>query len=122
MNHVNGAGGARLLPWAGPEGKPCYLIGDGTGYLSRVADNIESVQLGMSAELLDHAADMLADRKATGAQLRFLAARMAEALRDVHRIAESRGARLPVTAYDGPAEMDALDRRPEAAAVLGDRR
>ncbi|MGP4047533.1 hypothetical protein [Streptomyces sp. 2A115] len=93
---------ARLLPWAGPEGKPCYLVTDGTGYVSRVADNIESVQLGMSVELLDHAADMLADHKATGPQLRFLAARMAEALRDVHRIAESRGARLPLTAYDDP--------------------
>lgn len=97
---------ARLLPWAGPEGKPCYLVTDGTGYLSRVADNIESVQLGMSAELLDHAADMLDDQKATSAQLRFLAARMAEALRDVHRIAESRGARLPGPAYDDPDEVD----------------
>lgn len=108
MNHVNGAGGARLLPWAGAEGKPCYLIGDGTGYLSRVADNVETVQLGMSAELLDHAADMLADHEATGAQLRFLTARMAEALRDVHRIAESRGARLPATVGDRPDEVDAL--------------
>ena len=34
---------ARLLPWSGPEGKPCYLVSDGTGYVSRVADNIESV-------------------------------------------------------------------------------
>ncbi|MFI9777266.1 hypothetical protein ACIHCV_21520 [Streptomyces sp. NPDC051956] len=91
---------ARLLPWSGPEGQPCYLVGDGTGYLSRVADSIESVQLGMSAELLDHAADMLADHKVTSVQLRFLVARMAEALTDVHRIAESRGARLPGPAYD----------------------
>lgn len=84
----------RLLPWSNPDGNPCYLVGDGTGYLSRVADNIESVQLGMAAQLLDHAADMLAEPKATTAQLRFLVARMTEALRDVHRIAESRGARL----------------------------
>ena len=96
---------ARLLPWSGPEGKLCYLVGDGTGYVSRVADTIECVQLAMSAELLDHAADMLADRKATAAQLRFLAARMAEALRDVHRIAESRGARLLVPAYDGSEDL-----------------
>ncbi|MEV0633402.1 hypothetical protein AB0I77_00170 [Streptomyces sp. NPDC050619] len=97
-------GGARLLPWAGSEGKPCYLMTDetGSGYLSRVADTIESVQLDMAVELLDHAADMLADDKATPVQLHFLAARMAEALRDVHRIAESRGARLPEPAYDGP--------------------
>ncbi|WKX09332.1 hypothetical protein [Streptomyces sp. NL15-2K] len=100
MNSANGVGGARLLPWAGSGGKLCYLVTDGTGYLSRVADNIESVQLGMAGELLDHAADILADDKATSAQLRFLAARMAEALRDAHRIAESRGARLAVPVHD----------------------
>ncbi|MEU0838033.1 hypothetical protein ABZ370_00975 [Streptomyces sp. NPDC005962] len=87
-------GGARLLPWSTAEGKPCYVIGDGTGYVSRVADNVECVQLGMASELLDHAADMLGDGKATPVQLRYLAARLAEALRDAHRIAESRGARL----------------------------
>ncbi|MFE9254701.1 hypothetical protein [Streptomyces sp. NPDC006879] len=91
----------RLLPWVGPEGKPCYLIGDGHGYLSRVADNIERVQLGMAVELLDHADDMLADQHATSAQLRYLAACMAETLRDLHRIARSRGARLPVPVHDG---------------------
>jgi hypothetical protein len=37
----------RLLPWSGPEGKPCYLsTDDQNGYMSRLADNIESVQLG----------------------------------------------------------------------------
>lgn len=97
----------RLLPWSSPEGKPCYLIGDGTGYVSRVADNVESVQLDMAAELLDHAADMLDDRQVTPEQLRFVVARMVEALRDVHRIAKSRGARLPTPAYDSPDECDA---------------
>ncbi|MFF8912032.1 hypothetical protein ACF08M_01585 [Streptomyces sp. NPDC015032] len=92
---------ARLLPWAGPEGKPCYVIGDGTGYVSRVADNIESVQLGMALELLGHADDMLDDRQVTSAQLRYVVARMAEALRDVHRIARSRGDRLAAAACDG---------------------
>ncbi|WSQ15519.1 hypothetical protein OG604_17240 [Streptomyces sp. NBC_01231] len=99
----------RLLPWTGPEGKPCYLVGDGTGHLSRVADTVESVQLGMAGELLDHAADMLADRRATPVQLRFLAARMVEALRDVHRIAESRGARLPAPVYDEPDSLEETD-------------
>ncbi|MEU0136998.1 hypothetical protein ABZ172_23675 [Streptomyces sp. NPDC006296] len=87
-------GTARLLPWAGPEGKPCYVLGDGTGHVSRVADTIESIQLGMAAELLGHAADMLDDRPVTVVQLRYAVARMAESLRDVHRIAESRGERL----------------------------
>jgi hypothetical protein len=91
----------RLLPWSTPEGKPCYVIGDGTGRVCRVADRVESVQLGMAAELLDHATDMLADHQATSPQLRYLAARLAEALRDVHRIAESRGARLLVPVCDG---------------------
>ncbi|MEU5715717.1 hypothetical protein AB0G71_07980 [Streptomyces sp. NPDC020403] len=85
---------ARLLPWAGPEGKPCYVLGDGTGYLSRIADDIESVQLDMATELLGHAADMLDDRQVTPPQLRYVVARMAESLGDVHRIARSRGERL----------------------------
>ncbi|MFJ9560601.1 hypothetical protein ACIRQQ_11235 [Streptomyces fuscichromogenes] len=99
----------RLLPWAGAQAKPCYLVGDGTGYLSRVADAIESVQLGMAGDLLDHATDLLADRKATSAQLHFLASRMAEALRDVHRIAESRGARIPSPAYGDLDDIDVPD-------------
>ncbi|MFJ8074809.1 hypothetical protein ACIQ7Q_12980 [Streptomyces sp. NPDC096176] len=89
------SGTGRLLPWSTPEGKPCYVLGDGTGYVSRVADNVESVQLTMADELLDHVDDMLADRRATPEQLRYVVARLAEALRDVHRIARSRGARLP---------------------------
>lgn len=94
-----GVGAGRLLPWATPEGKPCYVLGDGTGYVSRVADNVESVQLGMAVDLLDHVDDLLGDRRATPDQLRYVVARMAESLRDVHRIARSRGARLgPVQA------------------------
>ncbi|MEU9980180.1 hypothetical protein [Streptomyces sp. NPDC050856] len=85
---------ARLLPWTGDEGKPCYLLGDGEGYVSRVADNIESVQLGMAADLLGHVEDLLSDRSATPEQLRYVVARLSESLREVHRVARSRGARL----------------------------
>nr|WP_197973772.1 MULTISPECIES: hypothetical protein [Streptomyces] len=95
-----------MLPWTGSEGKPCYLVGDGTGHVSRVADTIESVQLGMADDLLAHVADMLADHRATSAQLRFLLARMSEALTDVLRIAESRGARLPVPACEESDDND----------------
>ncbi|MFJ7126428.1 hypothetical protein [Streptomyces sp. NPDC098101] len=56
---------ARLLPWTGDGGKPCYLLGDGEGYVSRVADNIESVQLGMAADLLGHVEGLLSERSAT---------------------------------------------------------
>lgn len=88
---------ARLLPWASPEGKPCYLLTDGSGPLSRAADIAEGVQLDMAADLLAHLADMLDDeRPVTAVQLRYLLARMGEALTDVCRIAESRGARLRV--------------------------
>lgn len=84
----------RLLPWAGQEGKPCYLLGDGTGHVSRLADQIEGIQLGMAGDLLGHAAELLAERDATSRELHYLASRLTESLRDVRRVAESRGARL----------------------------
>ncbi|MDX2677325.1 hypothetical protein [Streptomyces soliscabiei] len=83
----------RLLPWTTPGGQPAYVVGDGTGYVSRIADDMERVQLAMAGELLCHAADLLADGSSTSAQLRYLLARMCESLTAVHRIAESRGAR-----------------------------
>ncbi|MFJ7997398.1 hypothetical protein ACIQ7D_09665 [Streptomyces sp. NPDC096310] len=96
VSALNGSGEAlRLLPWSGEDGKPCYLAGGGNGYISRMADEMEDAQLDMAAEILGHAADMLADSKTSSVQLRFLVARMSEALRDVCRVAESRGARIP---------------------------
>ncbi|MFF7789367.1 hypothetical protein [Streptomyces sp. NPDC007991] len=84
----------RLLPWTAVDGRPCYLVGDGTGYVSRLADDIEAVQLDMADDLLGHAAALLAEHRVTSAELRYLALRLAESLRDVKRVAESRGARL----------------------------
>ncbi|MFE1431108.1 MULTISPECIES: hypothetical protein [Streptomyces] len=95
-----GAGGARLLPWAGEDGKPCYLLTDGDGPLARAADAVEAVQLSMAVGLLRHADGLLADERASSVQLRYLLARMCESLRDVHRVAESRGARLDGTGRD----------------------
>ena len=41
-----------LLPWSGPDGKPCYLnTDDKGGYMSRLADNMEAVQLGAAGYL-----------------------------------------------------------------------
>lgn len=80
---------ARLLPWTGEGGKPCYLHSDGTGPLTRLADRIETIQLDMATDLLNHVTDLLADRTATPDQLRFAITRLAEALRDVHRIAHT---------------------------------
>ncbi|CAL9530722.1 hypothetical protein SUDANB145_04016 [Streptomyces sp. enrichment culture] len=87
----------RLLPWTGAEGKPCFLLtdeGEG-GCLTRLADNIESVQLGMGNELLGHARALIDDPETGPVELRYLSARLAESLTDVLRVAESRGARLP---------------------------
>jgi hypothetical protein len=84
----------RLLPWLNAEGKPCLLLGDVDGPVSRIADQVESVQLGMAGDLLDYAADLLEDRSSTPPQIRFLARRLTESLQDVLRVAESRGARL----------------------------
>ncbi|MFF8916709.1 hypothetical protein ACF08M_26150 [Streptomyces sp. NPDC015032] len=85
---------ARLLPWVRPDGGPCYLRTDGHGYVSRVADQMEVVQLGMGAEVLDCAKPVIAAAGATTTELRFAAARLAECLTDALRIAESRGGRL----------------------------
>jgi hypothetical protein len=80
----------RLLPWSSPEAKPCYLITDDRGgRVSRLADVTETVQLGMGAQLLAHADDILPG--APEGELRFLAECLTEALRVALRVAESRG-------------------------------
>lgn len=55
------------------------------------ADTVESLQLEMAADLLAHAADLLADNRASSVQLRFLGDRMTEALRGVVRIRPQHG-------------------------------
>lgn len=87
----------RLLPWSSPDGRPCYLVAAGANSrLSRRADEIEALQLFMGSELLGHASALLEDHRADVREVRFLAERLCESLRDVLRVAESRGARLPV--------------------------
>ncbi|AXE86032.1 hypothetical protein [Streptomyces sp. Go-475] len=105
--------GGRLLPWAIPEGRPCCLVGDGTGYASRLADEIEGVQLGMAGELLGHASELLAERRVTSVELHHLARRLTESLRDVKRIAESRRGLL----VRGPGHDPGGDRGPCAPAA-----
>ncbi|MGW5215691.1 hypothetical protein ACWEQO_31970 [Streptomyces sp. NPDC004051] len=97
---TSGTGQLRLLPWAGPEGKPCYLAGDGAGYLSRLADTMEETQLGLAKELFQEARHVLDKRQWTQGELHLLAVRLTEALGNVHRIAVSRGARLPTPMDD----------------------
>ncbi|WP_240136998.1 hypothetical protein [Streptomyces sp. MUM 178J] len=95
---ATGLVGPRLLPWTTPDGCPCYLSTDGRGYLSTLADSIEAVQLGMGEELLEHARETLAPgmRALSATEYRWLASRLAEALTDALRVAESRGQHIPV--------------------------
>ncbi|WP_086867437.1 hypothetical protein [Streptomyces viridochromogenes] len=82
----------RLLPWSGQEGKPCYLsTDDGEGYMSRLADTIEAVQLGTAADLLEQASNELDDQDTGSEDLRRLAKELTGALGDVLRVATSRG-------------------------------
>ncbi|MFE2228628.1 hypothetical protein [Streptomyces kronopolitis] len=55
----------------------------------------------MSGELLEHALEVLGDKAAEPNEVRLLTMDMTEALRDVRRVAISRGHRLPLT--DPPA-------------------
>ncbi|MBN0048982.1 hypothetical protein JS756_33850 [Streptomyces actuosus] len=82
----------RLLPWSGPDGKPCYLsTDDRDGYMSRLADSIESAQLGSAAELLERSSERLDHPDADLEEMRRLTRELADALRDVLRVAISRG-------------------------------
>jgi hypothetical protein len=96
----------RLLPWVGAEGKPCYLAGDGAGFLSRLADSLEATQLGLAGDLIEEAQDVLEERAWTPGELQLLAVQLTEALAAVHRIAVSRGARLLSSTS---TDLDALD-------------
>ncbi|GAA2688619.1 hypothetical protein ACFY9G_30770 [Streptomyces anthocyanicus] len=88
----------RLLPWSGSDGKPCYLSTDGSGgYMSRLADNIEAVQLGTATDLLERTSEVLGDQDADPDELRLMLTELTGALRDVLRVATSRGHLLAVS-------------------------
>lgn len=81
----------RLLPWTGPDGKPCYLSTDGgDSYLSRLADNIESIQLDLAAEQVEEARQALDDEITDTEELRDIVHALSDAVTTVHRIATSR--------------------------------
>ncbi|WP_217242380.1 ATP-binding protein [Streptomyces sp. AC555_RSS877] len=86
----------RLLPWTGAHGRPCLLLTDEEGGVaSRLADRIESVQLGLAQRLLGRARDGLSASGPSGAsEFTCLAGQLADALQDVLLIAVSRGTRL----------------------------
>ncbi|MER7984394.1 hypothetical protein ABTY53_02125 [Streptomyces noursei] len=95
----------RLLPWPSPDGKPCYLLpSDGTGYVSRLADRTEAAQLRTADVLIEDAQEILRDRSWTPGELHLLAEDLTASLINMRRVAESRGARLPVPDEDGEEE------------------
>ncbi|MFI1305816.1 hypothetical protein [Streptomyces sioyaensis] len=85
---------ARLLPWTSLDGKPCFLVSDGTGYVARVADAVEEEQLASAVDLIDEARRVFAGRGWTSGELQLLAVELTDALVEVHRVAKSRGTRL----------------------------
>ncbi|MFD7548414.1 hypothetical protein [Streptomyces sp. NPDC059816] len=96
-----GARFVRLLPWSTEEGKPCFLVsdeggaaGDGRGGLRRIADEMERTQLGQAVTLLERAGCLVADERSGERELRFVVEQLCTSLREVSRVAESRGARL----------------------------
>ncbi|MFB8024171.1 MULTISPECIES: hypothetical protein [unclassified Streptomyces] len=96
----------RLLPGTEGEGKPGYVLGDGSGPASRMAERLVRIRLDMAGDLLDHATELLPDRRITWVELHFLASRLSESLREVLRVAECRGAAPPCA--DGPCELGLL--------------
>ncbi|MFJ3922654.1 hypothetical protein [Streptomyces sp. NPDC090022] len=82
----------RLLPWSGPDGKPCFLSTDNSNsLLSRLADTTEALLLDSAADLLDDASAILSAKETTSEDLRSLATDLARSLQDTLRVAESRG-------------------------------
>ncbi|WP_308191906.1 hypothetical protein [Kitasatospora humi] len=89
--------GLRLLPWTAMDGRLCYLSTNGQGYVSKLADRIEAMQLTMGEELLEYARSVLAPGEwmPSSVEYRWLACRLTEALSDALRVADSRGQRIP---------------------------
>ncbi|WP_255954593.1 hypothetical protein [Streptomyces odontomachi] len=86
----------RLLPWTSEAGTPCYLsTDDNTGYLSRLADEVEDSQTEAAHEVLGAAKAVLGDKRSGYREMRFALARATESLGDILLIAKSRGERLP---------------------------
>ncbi|WP_052808877.1 ATP-binding protein [Streptomyces natalensis] len=87
--------GVRALPRTVGDGRPCYLSTDGTGPVSRLANRIEAVQLGLAGRVLGQGRNVLAEcGPAVASELRFLCAQLVDALDDALFIAESRRLRL----------------------------
>ncbi|WP_250399425.1 hypothetical protein [Streptomyces cellostaticus] len=110
----------RLLPWSSPEGKPCFLANASEGgYLSRLADETEDLQLSEGLEVLVAARKLLGDPLSPNVEVRYTAIRLSECLADALRVAESRGRRLPAPSdiHPGDGIGDEADHAARALAA-----
>ncbi|MFE0187230.1 hypothetical protein [Streptomyces sp. NPDC058989] len=64
--------------------------------MSRIADEMELAQLDVADELIEEAVRILDARTWTPGEIHLLAVELTASLVNVRRVAESRGARLPV--------------------------
>lgn len=97
---------ARLLPWLSADGKPCFVVGDGTGFVSRLADEVEEAQLETAGQLIEEASHVLDARTWTPGEIHLLAVELTASLANVRRVATSRGARLVGREDDCPDADD----------------
>ncbi|MGW1716729.1 ATP-binding protein [Streptomyces sp. NPDC002156] len=102
MSDGEGNNAVRLLPWTGSEGQPCLLISDGDGPVTRIANQVEAVQLSLADRLLCRAQELIAAPELPISELGALATQLTDALRDALLIAECRGARLGAVRYGAP--------------------
>ncbi|MEU6229569.1 ATP-binding protein [Streptomyces sp. NPDC047042] len=92
----------RLLPWTGASGQPSLLVSDGDGPVSRIADRVEVVQLGLANRLLGRAHQLIAGPELSISELGVLTSQLSDALHDALLIAECRGARLDAVRCSAP--------------------
>uniref|UniRef100_A0AAU2A973 ATP-binding protein n=1 Tax=Streptomyces sp. NBC_00093 TaxID=2975649 RepID=A0AAU2A973_9ACTN len=102
MSDGEGNNAVRFLPWIGSEGQPCLLISDGDGPVTRIANQVEAVQLSLADRLLCRAQELIAAPELPISEVGALATQLTDALRDALLIAESRGARLGAVRYGAP--------------------
>ncbi|MEV0256399.1 hypothetical protein AB0H82_19315 [Streptomyces sp. NPDC050732] len=85
----------RVLPWRTDDGKPCLLSTDTpSGFMSRLADNVEAAQTDAAKTVLTEAERALTNPLSTRAEVEYAGHRLSESLKDVLTIAESRLERL----------------------------
>ncbi|MEU3320458.1 hypothetical protein [Streptomyces sp. NPDC006785] len=104
----------RLLPWSGPDGKPCFLLST-DGPLSRLAGLTEAAQLDIAADLLEHAHEVLADESSAPEELRLVPSDLTGALGDALRVAASRGHRLPTPGTSDHGDSNEVPHLPAGA-------